>query len=529
MTSPSGTILTTATTVACLNCRDKHLKCDGNPSGCGRCRSLSLACHFVPSRRGRRGRPADFSCFDTCFLPPTGITRTGQTPPYVDASLPLIGPSDVPTPSWPDPPRTAPQMNVHLIKVFFEYFHPAHPILPPFDLWAASSPPQYLISTIELIGLHHLSPCQVPDYPSDLWAAIGNADLALEKAQSYLLLSILSHGQKSPDSARKCIGSAIECAYTLGLHCRDLSDTVEPHDPARAESMRRTLWEIFVVDTLLTAVQVGGSLQYNMETPDVALPSEDDKFVLGHSVASTVFARDLGMHALYADGRLSSLAYRVEATLILRQCLAACETHACEDTVEVLDSAISAWFLRWPHDKSAILQPDGKVNQTDIQSAMIMHCATIYLHFPRSLLVSFLPTTREVFCLRPPQPFPSPSTTTNNPQMHTAKIVHAATALSKLASLSTVVTGHSPFFACTLVLSSLVQVTILSGPALGIPPGKHVAHLALNLAVLRSMGSIWGISASASDALRAISREVEAASNESVDELMRPLSRATVP
>ncbi|KAL3442368.1 hypothetical protein BJX65DRAFT_287053 [Aspergillus insuetus] len=525
MTSPSQTSCNTATTVACLNCRDKHLKCDGNPSGCGRCRSLSLACYFVPSRRGRRGRPTDFSYLDTCFLTPTGI----ETSHFVGDSLPLIVPSDVPTPSLPEHLRTAPQMRLHLVKVFFEYFHPAHPILPPFDLWIASSPPQYLISTIELIGLHHLSPCQVPEYPSDLWAAIGNANLTLEKAQSYLFLSIFSHGQKSPDCARKCVGSAIECAFMLGLHCRDLSDTVEPHDPARAESMRRTLWEIFVVDTLLAAVQVGGALQYNMEIPDVALPSEDDTFAVGHSVVSPVFARDLGFHAVYTDGHLSSLAYRVEATLILRQCLAACETYACEDTLEVLDSAISAWFLRWPRDKSAILQPDGKVNQIDLQSAMVMHCASIYLHFPRSLLVSFLPTTREIFCSRPPPHFSSPASTTNNPQTHTAKIVYAATALSKLASLSPVVTGHSPFFACTLVLSSLVQVTILSGSPLRIPPGKHVAHLALNMAVLRSMGGIWEIAASAADALRAISREVEAASTDSTDELMGPPPRATVP
>jgi hypothetical protein len=158
-----------------------------------------------------------------------------------------------------------------------------------------------------------------------------------------------------------------------------------------------------------------------------------------------------------------------------------------------------------------------------------MHCASIYLHFPKSLLVSFLPTTREMFCSKPPQPFLCPSSTTHNPQMHTAKILHAATALSNLASLSTVVTGHSPFFACFLVLSSLVHVTILSGFPLGIPPDKHVTHLALNMAVLKSMGSIWKISASASDALRAISREVEAASTEAADELMGSLPRATFP
>jgi hypothetical protein len=49
-----------ASSVACLNCRDRHLKCDGNLSGCARCASLSLPCHFVPSRRGRKCRPAPY-------------------------------------------------------------------------------------------------------------------------------------------------------------------------------------------------------------------------------------------------------------------------------------------------------------------------------------------------------------------------------------------------------------------------------------------------------------------------------------
>ncbi|KAJ5178456.1 uncharacterized protein N7500_001155 [Penicillium coprophilum] len=406
-------------------------------------------------------------------------------------------------------------MSIHLIKVFYEYFHPAHPILPPFDLWVISSPPQYLVNIVELIGLHHISPGQIPEVSNDLWISTESAELTLEKAQAYLLFSILFHGRKVPECAKKCIGFAIECSFRLGLHCRELSDTVEMQSTARAESMRRTLWEIFIVDTILAAVQIGGTLQFNMEMPDVSLPSEDEKFVDGHSGVYSISAKDLSHRALSDDDRISSLAYRVEASLILRQCLVACETHAREDTLEILDSMISAWFHRWPGDRSTILQMNGKVNQVDFQSAMIMHCASIYLHFPKSLLVSFLPNTGEVFCSRPP-PISSPSP---NAQTHTAKIVNAAVELSKLASLSTSVTGHTPFFACSLVLSSIVQVTVLSAP-IGQPFGKHYSYLALNIGVLKSMGSIWNVAASAVGKLRATTREVEAASAEAGHEIV---------
>ncbi|KAJ4190533.1 hypothetical protein NW759_016732 [Fusarium solani] len=57
-TLPSATIETRVTTpsvpAACLACRRKHLKCDGqNP--CSRCRSSSSECVYVASRRGYKG------------------------------------------------------------------------------------------------------------------------------------------------------------------------------------------------------------------------------------------------------------------------------------------------------------------------------------------------------------------------------------------------------------------------------------------------------------------------------------------
>lgn len=515
MPYPNQTSPNSGANVACLNCRQKHLKCDGKPEGCGRCRTSSLICHFVPSRRGRRGQPNDYLIIDTSYVPDI------DDPDFLgDGSLPVLTSNDLCSTPWAQRPQGDSPINIHLIKAFYEYFHPAHPILPPFDLWAASSPPQFLIEVVEFIGLHHLSPGQVPECPTHLWTTIGEAVLSLEKAQAYLFLSILLHARKVPDGAKECIGLAIQCAFGPGLHSREISDTMEIQSLACAESMRRTLWEIFIVDTLLAAVQVGGTLQFNMGTPDVPLPSEDSKFSDGSSVNLSISARDLDRRAFISgDTTMSSLAYRVEATLILRQCIIACETHACEDSIDVLDSQVSAWFHRWPGENSTILQSNGRVNQIDFQAAMIMHCSLLYLHFPKSLLISYLPTTRDIFCSRPP-PLAAPSP---NPQMHTAKIANAAAELSKLASLSTSVTGHSPFFACTLVLSSIVQLTVLSAHIVD-QPGKHYSYLALNIGVLKSMGRLWNIAAYSMEKLQEITREVQSASSRPNNGLVGSLS-----
>lgn len=142
----------------------------------------------------------------------------------------------------------------------------------------------------------------------------------------------------------------------------------------------------------------------------------------------------------------------------------------------------------------------------DFQAAMIMQLATIYLHFPRSFLLAFLPNTCQVFCSGPPS-FPSP---TEQPQTHTAKVVSAAVELSKLVSLSTSVINHSPFTGCSLVVSSIVQMAVLFSQAQR-PFGKHHSFLAVNIGVLHSMGATWTIAATAMGRLRVIAYEIETA------------------
>ncbi|KAL2819706.1 hypothetical protein BJX63DRAFT_418674 [Aspergillus granulosus] len=408
-----------STPVACLNCREKHLKCDGNTNGCVRCMSLDQPCYFVPSRRGRKTRP-------------------GPLP-----SIPVDVEGDV----------------------------------------------------IEFIGSQYLPAYIALDKIDLLLSSTDEADLSVEKVQAYLLLSVFSHGHLRPDNARTCITRAVHNSLELGLHQRE------------AESVRRTWWEIFVVDTILAAVQVNGSLQFNMtENPDVPLPHEDDESVDGRISRPRSTLRDLERELLpHNDGEFSSLAYRIEATAMLRKSLIMAEAPSSQRELDLLDASIAAWFHRIPRSKRSIIRDIGEVDQILFQAHMFMHCASIYLHYPRSYLLAFLPSSREIFCPR----FPGPSTSSANPQIHTATVVRGAVSVSKLAVLSTSVINHSPFVACMLVLSSVIQLAILSVDWL--PPfGADSQFLSLNIGILNSMGDTWPIAGNTILRIREITREVQA-------------------
>ncbi|KAL4912727.1 hypothetical protein BDW62DRAFT_216099 [Aspergillus aurantiobrunneus] len=488
--SPAATVSTTG---ACQNCREKHLKCDGNLAGCSRCSNLRLFCHYVPSRRGRRAQLAPMADY--------------PIPPVVDVlASPSLALGTFSPSCLLDPPPVPSRASSHLVAIYYLHFHPAHPFLPPHHVLTQSAPPSFVLDLIEFISLHYLPSHVVTDCTGDLRAAVQDAEPSLEKAQAYLLLSIIQHARQQPRDAKECLAEAIRCSVEIGLHCREFADVLEMQNPVRAESARRTCWEIFTIDALLAAVQFQGALQFNLDTPDVLLPCEEDRYNENRLPGTARTVGDLGIDGMFSEPEdLSSFAYRIEAAIILRRCFLASETQMLQDSLHALDATISAWFHRLPSWKRAVLQPNGELNELDFQATMIMHCASIYLHFPKSCLPRFLPHMSQIFCSGPPA-FES---TSAFPQIHTAKVVAAAVNLSKLASLSTSVMNHSPFFACTLVLSSVIQLAVLTTHTQQL--ASHRPFLTLNMGVLKSMGDIWTIAATSKERLREVALEVEAA------------------
>ncbi|GAQ05394.1 hypothetical protein ALT_2715 [Aspergillus lentulus] len=366
--------------------------------------------------------------------------------------------------------------------------------------------PAYLLDVIEFISLHYLSRF-VPDCCGSLQTSVQEAESSVEKVQAFLLLAIVLHGRQQPDEAKSCLAQAIQLSLELGLHRREISDAMSLQNPVQAESLRRTWWEIVVVDVLLAAVQLDGVLQFHMtETPDVPLPCEQEEYQQGCIGVQMYTMANLERHSLLCDSQFSSFAYRVEAALLLRKCLLAGETHISQEALDSLSATITGWFHRLPKSKRAILHPMGEVDEMMLQAAALVHCASIYLHFPRSSLLPFLPISGRIFCSQPPV-F---SSTSLDPQMHTAKVAAGSVNLSKLASLSTAVANHTPFFACVLNLSSILQVALLAAECLPLS-AVNQPYLSLNIGVLLSMGDTWPIAGSSMQRIREIVMEIQAA------------------
>ncbi|KAL4904640.1 hypothetical protein BDW74DRAFT_185547 [Aspergillus multicolor] len=433
---------TLVSSVACVNCRDKHLKCDGNLAGCSRCTSLNLSCHFVPSRRGRKTLSTPLSQVDSSMLATVDPLIQHQ-PHEIDSIFPF------------------PDQNYRL----------AHPFLPPMDVFLQSEP----------APLHYL-PGQIAPDSNALLATVQVMETRLEQVQAFLLLAIVFHGRQQPTEARSCLAQAIQGALKLGLHRRETSDAVNFEDPTQAECRR-------------PAVQVDGVLQCPIDTLDVPLPCEQTEYDHGCAAIKSATITDLERESILCDdNQFSSFAYRVEAALLLRKCLLAGKGHLNQEALDALSVTIASWFHKLPSSKRSMLDSTGRIDEMMLQAMALVHCASIYLHFPRSTLVAFLPITSQIFCSQP-DIFSSPS---SNPQGHTTKVTGSATSLSKIASSSTGVANHTPFFACVLNLSSIIQLAVSTLECVGLSSADH-PYLTLNIGILKNIGETWPIAAHAKE------------------------------
>ncbi|KAL4893394.1 hypothetical protein BDV59DRAFT_178131 [Aspergillus ambiguus] len=205
------------------------------------------------------------------------------------------------------------------------------------------------------------------------------------------------------------------------------------------------------------------------------------------------------------DREFSTAAYRVEAATILRRCLLVGADRPSQEAVDLLDTSITSWFHRLPASMRGTLHYTGEVNEMAFQAQMIMHCASIYLHFPQSYLLTFLPKSSALLCARPPN-LVLPSV---NSHLHSSKVLNAAISLSKLASLSTSTVGHSPFFVCTLVISSTIQLAMLS---IEQQRASNIWHyLSLNIGTIKSLAGTWRIAANSTERIRSVVTEVKGA------------------
>lgn len=304
----------TRSSLACLPCRSRHLKCDATRPQCNRCFEVVRQCQYAPSRRGGLDRAAlaerrkRLALADSTAAPESTRNTTAQT-------TAVVSPGQEPTPRLvelgdvPDdfaeltargngngaPASASPStFRVHaddietdpLVVSYYRHFHKFHPFLLPRGslirlLKDATNQLDFapVIAAMRLVGhiyaSQELSP-QLKDHAEACIRQTSPSNPAL--VQCRLLYSVVLFWHSYKAEANHEIRAAVKLAVDLKMFRREFANDHNAEDPVLMESWRRTWWMLYIVDAYYAGTL--GTMNFAVVDIDatVDLPCEEQEY-----------------------------------------------------------------------------------------------------------------------------------------------------------------------------------------------------------------------------------------------------------
>ncbi|KAJ1323367.1 RNA polymerase II-specific transcription factor-like protein [Microdochium nivale] len=531
---------------ACLPCRDKHLKCDGQVPVCNRCAQATLPCTYIQSRRGRRTGPVKSIASAPEPEPATAISSRPGMPLPLPLSLPATTRADEFAAAigqqQPQQQQQLPLPRVrtgapgagagagavdeeHLLSLYYQLVHPAHPFLPPQALYDRRPDllPDHLRRAACFIASHHSPACS--DLQREQLRDAATAALEPQHAhgpdallvQSLLLVALASYARFERDRGARALDAAVRAAYHIGLD----SDAYGRGDEAvLRESWRRTWWELYTVAALVSLVT---STHARLALPATRAELPGDCAAYDACQAPARLATTAAMRARFraaqdldsGAGPWSSFAYKVEATRILAMVLDAgrdCDRagRTAPPAAGAAEAAVASFLLDLPaDDRREGLRRDGSGAVDDVMSCalMIIHLASICHHLPRSPLVAaadFRTVCGNHLVARTAAAAAAGLDPDAPRRLHQTAAVRSAHAIARLLSAREArsLASLSPCFACALAFSSAVLLaahaaarpSTLSGlPTTAAASSEIEENINLELGALRALGHMWPV------------------------------------
>lgn len=477
--------------LACMRCRKHHLKCDADNPSCSRCLKAQISCVYLPSRRGAKRKLSRLDQDGS----PEQMTEQPRPPFEFEASNSVNRPANVGTNVdvlEQDVSSSAlgesPFFDNRLVRLYYENFHPAHPILVPASLYEGRHYPQYLHQVVKFIG-SQFSMLIPSDSLSDSTSGHlkDNTEKTTCTVQALLLYAIIMVGRQEVSQAQRSVAEAIDIALELGMYRKDFATTFSTTLELESESVRRTWWELFIFEIHLASLHSGLSLRCGDVAQDVSLPCEEALYVSPgripppsslQSLSRRVFLEDEDVYSGY-----SSFSYRIDAARILARVLVLNGLPAMhQDHLQAVINALISWVNHLPPNKVDIVDMYGNVDEMLFQAHIIIYSAAMLLHLPRSNLQLKLVEMKSRIC--PAIPFRlSPSLTRH---IHDIQAIEASKRLSNLLSARFHAKCYSPCTIPALVLCGITQLC-----AADIHPSEcsdhHYNRVVLVLGCLRSL------------------------------------------
>ncbi|KAH7150935.1 hypothetical protein DER46DRAFT_400449 [Fusarium sp. MPI-SDFR-AT-0072] len=531
-----STRVNTRSSLACLECRTKHVKCDAKQPRCSRCMAYDKTCQYTASRRGgldraalaeRRRRLADKANAQldnvvseiSVAASDEGITLGDESVTGADC-MGVLQHAGLPVPTPSSENRTTPHFNHDgladdaLVKSYYANFHHLHPFAPPFKHLVQSSQASAfnfnpLIAAMRLIG--HIYDNQ--QWSESLSSAVEAQISQLKpsdpvQVQARLLYSIALFWYTFKAEANEQMDAAIDVAVSLAMHKQEFAVISGFGDPIMIECWRRTWWMLFIVD----ASYAGTLGTMNFKTlhvePTAELPCEESDYESGTIPAPRTLQDFDSREFDSEDVVFSSFAYLIGAVRCAAQVIGMSPKRATREDSEAIiqsaDSAFDAWLLLLPKDKKPVLKADGAIDELMFQAHLLIHVATIGIHRPLSDL-RFNPVEKVSSCARePPADTPKPDLI----NVHTTRILKSVNAQIQLLALPVRPFHHTPFTTCMVSEGTLALLSactyMLKGQALVVARDQ----IRLTIGCLKAVGEVWPRTARNVKEIQTIARHV---------------------
>ncbi|KAH7246615.1 hypothetical protein BKA59DRAFT_493712 [Fusarium tricinctum] len=533
---------------ACLTCRRRHVKCDGQRP-CSRCKNVNLDCVYVSSRRGYNGRQRTSSRsssqpavaespVDTVALAPTTSSSASPVPvldlpPITDPSIfsgtvptypgsnrtvPIItlsqttASSTLPILSFQSPfgaigkpdlgfgvevPRALPVRERYLDS-FYQSFYAAHPFIPPRGLLlvlAQETPLEPLLAAIRWIGSLYIEKDTSLSLFKDASRLIeGNPLNDGFSVQARLLLIIGLDGNRQRKRAERLMTEARDISIQIGLNTDRFASTNGQGIPILEESWRRTWWELYVVDALMSGVHQTDTFALFGVPADVALPCEEYQYLTGQ-IPTPMHPHDRGNIGLFDGRTFSSYAYRIQCACFLGT------LQRMPTQVDHIDKLLANWMLRLPPSKYDAYC-NGELDEMMFQAIMMWHAMSILLHQPHSQLD---PSSTHYIKACAPN---TPAMSSDAFNTHTKRTIRAARELSKMATYRLPLLTHTHFFAYMLTLSSTIHLSKWSLAFVAQDDEDLRQNMSQSIGALVKYAEMWPMAKHLGCQVRQIARDV---------------------
>ncbi|KFZ23548.1 hypothetical protein V502_01973 [Pseudogymnoascus sp. VKM F-4520 (FW-2644)] len=351
-----------------------------------------------------------------------------------------------------------PEIDTRLVRLFYENFHAAHPILLPSSLYEERAYPGYLQQVIKFIGSHYsqrITGDILRQATADQLHASKRRDPSM--VQALLLYSIILFARGESAEAQAALSQSMDIALELGMYLRDSATSFSKGNEMEAESLRRTWWELFIVDVDAAALQNQIILRSHGVPYDVVLPCEESTYAARGPLPppSTLAALHQRVYCDEDEDKFSSFSYRIEAVRILARVLVLNDmAEPQRDHLQAVENALISWVNHLPPNKVDVVDAYGTVDEMLLQAHTTIHYAAMLLHLPRSNLRPVAPDLS--MGIYPATQLRLSPTFTRH--VHSIKATEASKQLSDLLSVRPSVQRYSPFIIFKLVLCAVIQL-----------------------------------------------------------------------